>query len=107
MSAMKAILDDLTTYELLDWYADDQAGNWAPADEVAEALAIRDWFQRDIEKRYNISTEGFFEMLKMHSEYVYEMHDDDLQEYEADWALQAQAMHNYYRQAFRASVVAA
>jgi hypothetical protein len=107
MSAMKAILDDLTTFELLDWYADELHGNWAPAHEVAEAFDIRNWFQADIEKRYNITTEGFIEMLKMHSEYVNTMHDDDLHEYEADWALQAQAMHNYYRQAFRASVVAA
>jgi hypothetical protein len=107
MSAIKNILEDLTAYELLDWYADELHGNWAPANEVAEAYDIRNWLQADIEKRYNISTEGFIEMLKMHAEYVATMHDDELEEYEAEWAQQAKAMHNYYRQAFRASVVAA
>lgn len=106
MSAIKQVLDDLTSYEMLDWYADELHGNWAPADEVAEAFAIRDWFQRDIEKRYNISTEGFIEMLKMHSEYVDSLHDSDLEEYEATWAEDAARMHNYYRQAYRHEVAA-
>ena len=107
MSAIKNILEDLTTYELLDWYADELHGNWEPADKVAEAFKVRDWFQADIEQRYDITTQGFIEMLKLHSEYVDSMHDDDLEEYQAGWAQQAQAMHNYYRQAYRSSVVAA
>ena len=106
MSAIKAILEDMTSYEMLDWYADELHGNWKPATEVEEAFAIRDWLQRDIEKRYNISTEGFVEMLKMHSEYVDTMHESDLQEYEAAWAEQAQLIHNYYRQAYRHEVAA-
>ena len=106
MSGIKAILEDLTTYEMLDWYADELAGNWEPEQKVAEAFAVRDWFQRDIEQRYNITTEGFIEMLKMHSDYVNTMHDDDLEEYEHNWALQAQAMFNYYRQPYRAEVAA-
>ena len=106
MSAIKDVLEDLTAYEMLDWYADEIHGNWAPANEVAEAFAIRDWFQRDIEKRYNISTEGFIEMLKMHTEYVDTMHESDLAEYEATWAEQAQLIHNYYRQAYRLEVAA-
>jgi hypothetical protein len=106
MSAIKHVLEELTTYELLDWYADELHGNWAPADEVAEAFAIRDWFQRDFEKRYNISTEGFIEMLKMHTEYVDSLHDSDLEEYEATWAEDAARMHNYYRQAYRSEVAA-
>ena len=106
MSAMKAILEDMTSYELLDWYADELHGNWAPANEVAEAFSIRDWFQRDIEKRYNISTEGFIEMMKMHAEYVDTMHESDLEEYEATWAEQAKIIHSYYRQAYRHEVAA-
>ena len=106
MSAIKEVLEDLTAYEMLDWYADEVHGNWAPADEIEEAFGIRDWFQRDIEKRYNISTEGFIEMLKLHTEYVDSMHEDDLAEYEATWAEDAARIFNYYRQAFRLEVAA-
>lgn len=106
MSAIKDVLEDMTTWTMLDWYADELHGNWAPVEQVTEAYAIRDWFQRDIEKRYNISTEGFIEMMKLHTSYEASMTDCELEEYQATWADDAARLHNYYRQALRLEVAA-
>jgi hypothetical protein len=106
MSKIKEVLEDLTVYELLDWYADELAGNWAPKTEVEEAYNIRNWYQQDVEKRYNITTEGFIEMMKMHSEYVNNMTDLETDEYDENWSSQAKIVHKYYRQAYQASLAA-
>lgn len=103
MSKIKNTYETLRVWEQLDWFADEQHGNWADAKVVAEAFAVRDFYQGVVQEELGIDAEQFPGLIQWHYDYVWEMDEDEQDAHYGDgWSLESTAQFNYWRQVYRA-----
>lgn len=103
MSKIKNAYETLRVWEQLDWFADEQLGNWADPKETAEAFAVRDYYQAVVQEELGITATQFPEFVQWHYDYVWEMTDDEQDAHYGDgWSLESTAQFRYWRQVYRA-----
>lgn len=95
--------DDLRTWELLDWYADEKLGNWADQKDIEQAFAVRDYYQTVIQDKYGLDATQFEEFINWHFEYYWSLTQEQQEEHIGNaWSLEATAQFRYWRQVYLA-----
>ena len=104
MSAMKQVIEELQTYELLDWYADTYLDRCTDDDKVNEAFRILNWFRTGLMIDWNVNLAQFNEVWENYLQMTEDLIDAGLQVPDTEYEQNAIAMFNYYSQAYKAQV---